>query len=864
MQNRFEQFSQNIIAMHTGSAGAFDPARMMFPPEEKEASSQEMQNLYMTNVYRIQNLTEENYLYRQNFQFLTQMFEKQIHKKLYPQVERQVEKTIRQELPKAEDRVIREMTKELHTLVKESGVEQLRVLEKEAKEEQKVLLRKIENIYNSSVYVNVQAKNIQNDNVSINGRVENGQKTGSAKDRNTWLRTQITSVLEQKDQQTVKNLTEEILQKVKTKDASVAIQQTERVYLEQVLEGYTEGKTDRQKTVRQAAEIIERFARRGQTERRLSEWITADPSISQPRKVQQSEKARSMQLLQWMELAAHSLQPSQHPTSPAAKAMENHTKEEVIRQKADMAPMEHLTAPEERVAQLSQAVIDQAVQSQSPQPQAGRSQDMSQPQVWTTQTLMSLQHQTSSISSTSPAAKAMESHPVEEEAIRQRADAAPMEHLPASEERVAQPSQKVVNQAVQSQSPQPQAGRSQDMSQPQVWTTQTLMSLQHQTSSISSTSPAAKAMESHPVEEEAIRQRADVAPMEHLTAPEERVAQPSQKVVNQAVQKQSPQPQVGRLQDMLQPQVWTTQTLMSLQHPTSSTSPAAKAMESHLAEDLILQRTEATPMEHLSAPEERVAQPSQKVVNQAVQSQSPQSQVGRLQDMSQPQVWTTQTLLSLQHNSHSSSPEAKAMESHSAEEATQQRTEMASMEHLTMPPAMSLPPTQVMPQVTTPKPAMIQAHMFPQMQQPPEVPQAASMRRSSPRSQQRTMHHPQSYVMEAAPIIYAEEPKQAADPGEHQVIRKQIREITEHIEEVKKTVAIERQVLTEQQKESVRQVIRSTPSLLTEGEIAVLMKQKVETEISRKMDESMQQMTNRVYRRIEEKLKTERERRGRI
>ena len=95
MQNRFEQFSQNIIAMHTGSAGAFDPARMMFPPEEKEASSQEMQNLYMTNVYRIQNLTEENYLYRQNFQFLTQMFEKQIHKKLYPQVERQVENALK-------------------------------------------------------------------------------------------------------------------------------------------------------------------------------------------------------------------------------------------------------------------------------------------------------------------------------------------------------------------------------------------------------------------------------------------------------------------------------------------------------------------------------------------------------------------------------------------------------------------------------------------------------------------------------------------------------------------------------------------------------------------------------------------------
>ena len=116
------------------------------------------------------------------------------------------------------------------------------------------------------------------------------------------------------------------------------------------------------------------------------------------------------------------------------------------------------------------------------------------------------------------------------------------------------------------------------------------MSLQHQTSSISSTSPAAKAMESHPVEEESIRQRADVAPMEHLTAPEERVAQPSQKVVNQAVQSQSPQSQVGRLQDMSQPQVWTTQTLLSLQHNSHSSSPEAKAMESHSAEEATQQR----------------------------------------------------------------------------------------------------------------------------------------------------------------------------------------------------------------------------------------------------------------------------------
>lgn len=763
MQNRFEKFSQNIIAMHTGSAGAFDPARMMFPPEEKEMTSQETQNLYMTNVYRIQNLTEENYLYRQNFQFLTQMFEKQIHRKLYPQVERQVEKTIRQELPKAEDRVIQEMTKELHTLVKESGVEQLRVLEKEAKEEQKVLLRKIENIYNSSVYVNVQAKNIRNDNVTINGRVENGQKQVSTSDRNTWLQTQITSVLEQKDQQSVRNLTEEILQKVQTKDTSAAIQQTERVYLEQVMEEYAEGKTDRQQTVQQAMEIIERFARRGQTERRVSEWSTAGSSASQPMKVQQSGKARSTQLLQWMELAAEGKVPMQLTGQAPHVGMQP---------QMDAALMEYLPAPETDTTTQSQIklVENREIQSQSLQA------NVIQPQVLTAQSLQVSQH------STSPTAKAMESH-VADETIRQKMDVAPMEHLITSEERAAQP-QISPQSAVQSVKEQAARSQSQQIKveQPQVWTTQTMMSLQRPTSS---TSPVVKAMESHPAEE-VIRQRTEATPMEHLTAPEESTVQRSQVV-------------------------------------------------SHPAEELMQQRTDAVSMEHLRMPESEAELKSQSSKAQVVQSQS-----------SQPHVWTTQTMMSLQHQTSSTSPAAIQPQQRTPQRFTP--VQMLPQQSSDIVEAMSsIPPTQ----------------MFPQMQQPPEVPQAATMRRSS-RRQPMTMPHPKPYRMEAAPIIYAEEPKTATDPGETQVIRKQIREITEHIDEVKKTVAVERQVLTEQQKESIRQMIRSTPSLLTEGEMAVLMKQKVETEISRKMDESMQQMTNRVYRRIEEKLKTERERRGRI
>ncbi len=187
------------------------------------------------------------------------------------------------------------------------------------------------------------------------------------------------------------------------------------------------------------------------------------------------------------------------------------------------------------------------------------------------------------------------------------------------EERVAQPSQEVVNQAVQNQSPQPQAGRSQDMSQPQIWTAQTLMSLQHQTSSISSTSPAAKAMESHPVEEEAIRQRTDAASMEHLTASEERVAQPSQKVVNQGSAESESTAAGGTItgyvaaanMDNPDDDVFAASDIVHFSGSESHGKPSGG--RSDTTEDR--SRTYGASV----GTEERVAQPSQKVVNQAVQ-----------------------------------------------------------------------------------------------------------------------------------------------------------------------------------------------------------------------------------------------------
>lgn len=199
MQNQFLGFANQIIAQHTQTGGPFDSAAMIFPEPEEQTDGETVRNSYVTNLYRMQNLTQENYLYQNQLHFVTQILEKQFYQKVYPTVEEQVEKLVRQELPETEERLIRQMTKEVHRLVQEGGTEQLtllkerlerenevkrdvqkdteKVVEKEVrevqlkeniikeniikentikentiKEKQMVLLRKIENIYQSSQY----------------------------------------------------------------------------------------------------------------------------------------------------------------------------------------------------------------------------------------------------------------------------------------------------------------------------------------------------------------------------------------------------------------------------------------------------------------------------------------------------------------------------------------------------------------------------------------------------------------------------------------------------------------------------------------------------------------------------------------
>jgi len=167
-QNPFLDFAEKMITRYSGFGHAFDPALMVYLEDEGMPGKEEQplsQNV-ITNLYNIQNIKEENYLYRQNLSFLTQILEKRLYQNLYPSVQKQIEKVVREEMPQTNDRIVETFSQQMYRLIKQGGINQFEVLkeqisseivekEKMISKEYDVLLRKIENVWNSSFYGNV-------------------------------------------------------------------------------------------------------------------------------------------------------------------------------------------------------------------------------------------------------------------------------------------------------------------------------------------------------------------------------------------------------------------------------------------------------------------------------------------------------------------------------------------------------------------------------------------------------------------------------------------------------------------------------------------------------------------------------------
>ncbi|MBO5337940.1 MAG: hypothetical protein J6A94_12520, partial [Lachnospiraceae bacterium] len=175
-QNHFLDFAEKVIARHSGFGYDYEPIAMIYLEDEQGTEQETVpssQNI-ITNLYNIQNIKEENYLYRQNLTFLTQMLEKRLYQNLYPSVEKQIEKLVREEMPQAEAQIVKNFSQQMYRLVQRGGVEQFEILKERlpvVSREQEVLFRKIENIWSSSAYATkvvdtrVQNRSVQNINM---------------------------------------------------------------------------------------------------------------------------------------------------------------------------------------------------------------------------------------------------------------------------------------------------------------------------------------------------------------------------------------------------------------------------------------------------------------------------------------------------------------------------------------------------------------------------------------------------------------------------------------------------------------------------------------------------------------------------
>ena len=169
--NRYLDFANELIAKYSGQSGAFEQASLIYPQEEKAAENEavQAQHNFVNNFYKIQNIREENYLYTKNLTFLTEIMEKRFFQKIYPSVEKQVEKAVREEFHQAENHTVEKFAKMIQKYVEREGAEKLtflkehfqsteHLIEKNGHTEHDVLFRKLENIYQSSVY---QPQNVE-------------------------------------------------------------------------------------------------------------------------------------------------------------------------------------------------------------------------------------------------------------------------------------------------------------------------------------------------------------------------------------------------------------------------------------------------------------------------------------------------------------------------------------------------------------------------------------------------------------------------------------------------------------------------------------------------------------------------------
>ena len=850
MNNQFQNFSNRMIAKHKGFGQTFDSVPMVFPEQESagETGGTSIENHYIKNLYQIQNLTEENHLYHQNLRFVTNILEKKLEQRVVPSVEKLVERTIQEELPGVEKQIVHEMAERLHTLVKEGGVKELTMLREQLYKETE---RQKEQLYRET----------ERQKEQLYRETERQEKLLH---KETEVRTEkLAGKLERELRITEKlNKTEHEIQ---TEERKLSVEQNRHTE--------TTNLTEQEILLRKIENIYYSSTQNhfyGNAEQGGEQTETS------PERTKVWTRELQTQALQTPTLQTPALQT---PTLEAQKAPQKsfdflHLEygvqdpaEETANTQAQSKPdTPEFLKQQERVLEQQREMIARQFRSLTQQAEGAvvaRNKEQ-QERLLLQQTVSAVQNKPQLQSTTVL------------QNIEPSQDAAPLQNVESPQDAVS----------LQNVEPSQSEARKPDIYD------KTLTVPEHRSRSIF----RLEDLKRHQHQSDRTFQEAELlysfeqTSDEHWNEIRQEIVKELREDKNREAEKPSEEP--------------------SVHQPTSTSVPRARQLADQIfrqAGENIRLQTGGTVTIHPAALEylEQVLDTQSGQSKQAVQPVGKQLQltdrkssdentvihrVERILDAyrvrqepvkaaarsTKPKTMMTQAPAGVR----SGEPGTMMVQQTPGQSGTVMVQQIPGQSETVMVQQIPGQSETVMVQQIPgqSETVMIQQTMAGQSGQPGAVrsqPQMTSrlgteMLRIKNQMPQaiRLIQVPEISVgevkaaMEQAPMIYPEEVSPQEQAEQNQNLQKQIHEITQDIKEVKKTTVVRQETLTEQQKEVVREVIRQAPETVKEKDVSTLIRRQVQREVETQVDASLGQMTNRVYRRIEEKLRTERGRRG--
>ena len=862
MNNQFQDFSNRMIAKHKGFGQTFDSAPMVFPEQESagETGGTSIENHYIKNLYQIQNLTEENHLYHQNLRFVTNILEKKLEQRVVPSVEKLVERTIQEELPGVEKQIVHEMAERLHTLVKEGGVKELTMLReqlyKETERQKEQLYRETEK-QKEQLYRETERqekllhKETEVRTEKLAGKLERELRiTEKLNKTEHEIQTEERKLsVEQNRHTETTNLTEQ----------EILLRKIENIYYSSTQNHFYGNAEQGGEQTENSPERAKVWTRELQTQA-LQTPTLQTPALQTPTLEAQKAPQRSFDFLH----LEYGVQDSAEETANTQAQSKPDTPEFLKKQ--------------ERVLEQQREIIARQFRSLTQQAEGAvvaRNKEQ-QERLLLQQTVSAIQNKPQLQSTTVL------------QNIEPSQDAAPLQNVESPQDAVS----------LQNVEPSQSEARKPDIYD------KTLTVPEHRSRSIF----RVEDLKRHQHQPDRTFQEAELlysfeqTSDEHWNEIRQEIVKELREDKNREAEKPSEEP--------------------SVHQPTSTSVPRARQLADQIfrqAGENIRLQTGGTITIHPAALEylEQVLDTQSGQSKQAVQPVGKQLQltdrkssdentvihrVERILDAyrvrqepvkaaarsTKPKTMMTQapagvrsgepgTMMVQQTPGQSETMMVQQTPGQSGTVMVQQIPGQPGTMMVQQIPGQS--ETVMVQQIPgQPETVMIQQTMAGQSGQPEAVRSQPQMTRRPGTEMLRIKSQmPQAIrliqvpeisagevkaAMEQAPMIYPEEVSPQEQAEQNQNLQKQIHEITQDIKEVKKTTVVRQETLTEQQKEVVREVIRQAPETVKEKDVSTLIRRQVQREVETQVDASLGQMTNRVYRRIEEKLRTERGRRG--